>query len=230
MPIKVFQPDEDPNAPHAHSEHAHEHAKATTPSASPKHHATHHEPSSNIERLSYLLIAVIALVVVFNGIQLMQLGSGGTGGTGFAGPTADKTSGSIKLDANDDVVNEVIKAMIPTGTPEQYGTELGVSFDDPVPSLTVLARLDRAIATSALTPEQKTRYVSTVSKISCEYCCSAPAVADANGRDLCGCSHALAIRGLTKYLVTQHSGDWTDEQIYWEVTRWKSIFFPSPRG
>lgn len=210
MPIKVIQPGEDINTPKEPS-HAHHET----------HHASHEH--TGLDKLSYILIAIVSLIIVFNGLQLFELSSGTTG---TAGPVTSKTTGDIKLDASNDVVNDVIKTLIPTGTPEQYGPELGISFDDPVPSLSVLARLDRAIATSSLTPEQKTRYVSTVSRISCEYCCSAPAVADSNGRDLCGCSHALAIRGLTKYLVTQHPADWTDDQIYWEVTRWKALFFP----
>src|SRR3989338_426309 len=39
---------------------------------------------------------------------------------------------------------DAINMMIPTGTPE-YGEELGVSFDDPVVSLSTLARLDRQL-------------------------------------------------------------------------------------
>lgn len=218
MPLKVIQPDTHADT-HNHAEHPAHHVEHPAHRASPPPHA----PPSALDKLNYLLVAIVALLIVFNGIQLFELS---TGTVSSSGPVASKTAGSIQVTATNDVVNDVIKALIPTGTPEQYGQELGISFDDPVPSLTVLAKLDRAIPTSSLTPEQKTRYIATTSRISCEYCCSAPAVADSNGRDLCGCSHALAIRGLAKYLVTQHPDDWTDDQIYWEVTRWKALFFP----
>ena len=224
MPLKVIQPGEDVNA----SKHEHEtsqpaeHKPETHKPA--QHHAAHHPPSTT-EKLSYLFIAIVALVLVFNGIQLMQL-SNGSYSTGVAGPITAKSSGGVKLDASNDVVNQVIKTIIPTGTPQDYGQELAVSFDDPVAGLSTLAKLDRAIPTSTLTAEQKQRYLNTATRISCEYCCGAPAVADQNGRDLCGCAHSLAIRGLTKYLVTQHPTTWTDDQIYWEVTRWKALFYP----
>jgi len=184
-----------------------------------------HHHSSQGEKLSILLIAIVSLIILFNQFQISQL-SGMISGTGAftSGPTTGATTGGIKVDATGDVVNEVIKQVIPTGTPE-YGAEIGVSFDDPVNSLPVLARLDRAIPTSSLTPEQRERYLSQATRISCEYCCGVPAVADEQGRELCGCSHAYALRGLPKYLITQHP-DWTDEEIYWELTRWKALWYP----
>lgn len=192
-----------------------------------EHHATHHHAAHPAEKLSILLIAIVSLIILFNQFQIVQVQGMLGGGTGaVTGPTTAKGTGGFKVDATGDVVNDVIKQIIPTGTPEDYGPELSVSFDDPVAGLNVIARLDRAIATTSLTPEQKQRYVGITSRISCEYCCGAPAVADAEGRDLCGCSHSLAIRGLAKYLITVHPEDWTDEEIYWEVTRWKALFYP----
>ncbi|MBI4150684.1 hypothetical protein HY492_01010 [Candidatus Woesearchaeota archaeon] len=224
MAIKVFQPGEEPAKKEAKTS---EHATSETSHHAP-HHA-HHEPSlSSAEKLSMLLVAIVALVILFNQLQILQVNALMTTGTGpvVSGAIASKGSGGAKLAASDDVVNSVIKELIPTGTPEEYGAELGVSFDDPVAGLATLAKLDRAIPTTSLTPEQKERYIAVTSHISCEFCCSAPAVTDANGRDLCGCSHSAAFRGLTKYLVTQHPDTWTNDQIYWDLTRWKSMFYP----
>ena len=174
-----------------------------------------------------LLVAVVALVILFNQLQILQLDASLAGGSGavVSGVVASKGSGGVKLEASDDVVNSVIKELLPTGTPQDYGVELGVSFDDPVAGLNVLARLDRAIPTTSLTPEEKERYIQVTSHISCEFCCSAPAVTDANGRDLCGCSHSAAFRGLTKYIVKNHP-EWTNDEIYWDLTRWKAMFYP----
>lgn len=178
-----------------------------------------------VEKLSILLIAIVSLIILFNQFQISQVSGLLVGGVSQSGPTAGTTSGGISIDASGDIANEVIKKLIPTGIPTDYGSEIGVSFDDPVSSLTVLAKLDRAIPTSGLTAEQKERYLSFATRISCEFCCGVPAVADHNGRELCGCSHAYALRGLPKYLVTQHP-DWTDEEIYWELTKWKTMWYP----
>ena len=177
------------------------------------------------EKLSILFIAIVSLIVLFNQFQISQVSGLITGGVLATGPTAGTTSGAISIDASGDVVNDVIKKLIPSGTPKDYGAELTVSFDDPVPSLAVLAKLDRAIPTSSLTEEQKTRYIGLASHISCEFCCGVPSVIDQTGREMCGCSHAYALRGLPKYLVTAHP-EWTDDEIYWEMTKWKALFFP----
>jgi hypothetical protein len=199
--------------------------------ASHEVHAPHdaHTPVSAGEKLSFLLIALVSLMILFNQFQITQVsGLLVSGGSALApsGPTAGQTSGTIKLDASGDVVNSVIKALIPTGTPKDYGKELGVSFDNPVPGLQTLARLDQAIPTKTLTPDEFKRYVGITTKISCEFCCSAPAVTDNQGRDLCGCAHSAAFRGLTKYIIKTHPTTWTDDQIYWDLTRWKSLFYP----
>lgn len=129
----------------------------------------------------------------------------------------------VQLSSND--IQSVVNAVIPTGVPAIYGQELGVSFDDPVPSLAKIAALDRAIPKSALTQEQFARYVNVGTKASCEFCCSAPSVIDQSGRDLCGCQHAAAIRGLAKYLITKHP-ELSDEQILTEEARWKALWYP----
>ncbi|MBI4144792.1 hypothetical protein HY493_01140 [Candidatus Woesearchaeota archaeon] len=202
----------------------------------PEHAAAHaHHPhpehaTPTGEKLAILLIAIVSLIVLFNQFQITQVSSmlttGASATFASSGPSAGKTGGVIQLDSTGDVVNDVIKAMIPTGTPEEYGAELGVTFDDPVAGIDILARLDRAIPTSSLTAAEKERYIAVTSHISCEFCCSAPAITDSSGRDLCGCAHSAAFRGLTKYLVKNHPDSWTNDEIYGELTRWKSLFYP----
>lgn len=230
MPLPVIQPHE---ATMEKKETPSEQPKKQAPESKiePAHHPHHSEHATPAgEKLAILLIAIVSLIVLFNQFQITQVSSMLTtdGSATFAasGPSAGKTAGAIKLDSTGDVVNDVIKAMIPTGLPEDYGTELGVSFDDPVAGIDVLARLDRAIPTTALTAAEKERYIAVTSHISCEFCCSAPAVTDSSGRDLCGCAHSAAFRGLTKYLVKNHPDSWTNDEIYGELTRWKSLFYP----
>ena len=144
-------------------------------------------------------------------------------GINAAAPGSHGDKFTVKSTGN--VVQDVIKAVIPTGTP-QYGPELSVSFDSPVQSLSTLAKLDRQIPTSSLTAEEKQRFINVNTKISCEFCCSAPATVDSNGRDLCGCAHAQSFRGLSKYLVRNHPTEYTDDQILLELTRWKALYYP----
>ena len=137
--------------------------------------------------------------------------------------TNNGTTFTVKSTGN--TVQDVIKAVIPTGTPS-YGEELAVSYDTPVPSLTTLAGLDRKIPTSGLTAEEKQRFISINTRISCEFCCGAPATVDQNGNSLCGCSHAASFRGLSKYLIKNHPAEYTDDQILLELTRWKALYYP----
>lgn len=178
--------------------------------------------TTNLERkntLMLVLVAVAAIVLIINQWQVMALSELTGGGSG--------SSKGIKLNVklSGDTVQDAIRAVIPTGTPE-YGAELAVSFDDPVTSLNLLAKLDRQIPTSSLTETEKTRFVNVGTKISCEFCCGAAAVVDSSGRDLCGCAHAASFRGLSKYLIKNHPTEWTDDQILLELTKWKSLYYP----
>jgi len=237
MPLKVIQQEhsappkkEEHSKPHPAAQHnkpAH-HKADSHHTDKPKPHRFSDSDTPGSEKLAILLIAIVGLVILFNQFQITQVNGLLTGGVavgGHSGPSAGRSSGGIQLENSDDIVNDVIAALIPTGLPEDYGTELGISFDDPVNSLSTMAKLDRAIPTSSLTEAEMERYVDVTTSISCEFCCSAPSVADHQGRSLCGCSHAAAPRGLTKYIIKNHP-DWTNEEILWDLTRWKSMWFP----
>ena len=161
----------------------------------------------------YVLLAVFIVITVFNSYMLFSLG------------TTQHTSTRKTVKLTGDPVQDAINTIIPTGAAEPYGSALGVSFDDPVAGLSVLANLHRQIATDSLSGEEKQRYINIGTKISCEFCCSAPAVVDSSGRDLCGCAHAQSFMGLSKYLI-QNNPEMSDEDILWELTRWKSLYYP----
>lgn len=161
----------------------------------------------------YVLLAVFVVMTIFNSYMLFTLGSG----------EHTSTRKSVKLTG--DPVQDAINTIIPTGAADPYGSTLGISFDDPVAGLSVTSNLDNTIPTSSLSAEELSRYINITGKISCEFCCSAPSVIDSQGRSACGCAHAASIRGLAKYLL-QNYPSMTDEDIMWELIKWKALYFP----
>lgn len=120
--------------------------------------------------------------------------------------------------------------VIPKGIPEIYGNELDVSYDnvnsrDPMLADRTIGKLT-AYEDMNLNPMQMERYIKIGSAISCEYCCGAKAIIFPSGERACGCAHSYAMRGLAKYLLTEHEDDFTDEEILEELGKWKVLFFP----
>ena len=158
------------------------------------------------------IIAVLALVIAFNGGRAFSA-SDGSGISGLATGVATVSAAEI----------------IPTGTPEIYGEEIGVSYDGVSPSNPQMAdstiRKLSQYEDMELTAEQLERYIKIAGSISCEYCCGAKSIIFDNGERACGCAHSYAMRGLAKYLITEHP-DMSDEQILSELGKWKVLFFP----
>ncbi|MBS3119906.1 hypothetical protein J4475_03720 [Candidatus Woesearchaeota archaeon] len=124
---------------------------------------------------------------------------------------------------------DAVTVVIPRGIPGIYGDELGVSFENPVESLDILASLDPTYGRKRIqleTEEEITRYIAVGSLIACEYCCGASSLVFPNGQAACGCAHSQAMRGLSAYLVKYHGDDFTDDYILRELARWKGLFFP----
>lgn len=184
--------------------------------------------------LTWVLLVFVTLLIAFNQVIIMQV-SGMTVTQGKS--TVDFSSvdfSEIKSTGHSvaaffpvediETAQDAIDIMIPTGTPD-YGPALGISYDDPVKGLAVLAPLDRSVQ---LTPEQNERYVSIVTKpvgISCEFCCGLGAVGvDKNGKGICGCQHNPALLGLTKWLI--QNTDYSEGEIIQEALKWKTLFFP----
>src|SRR3989344_8642642 len=158
------------------------------------------------------MIFILALVIVFNAGKIYS-SSGASRITGLA-------TGIEAVSASD---------IIPRGTPEVYGKELGVKYDDVSPNNLQLAEITISKLTQyediKLNSEQMQRYIRIGSSISCEYCCGAEAIIFSNGERACGCAHSFAMRGLAKYLLTKHP-DMPDEEILSELGKWKVLFFP----
>jgi len=151
---------------------------------------------------------IVALVILINTVTMFSL-------------SGAKLTNTVVLSSSE---------IIPSGTPKFYGQELEVSYDDVSPSnpqladLTIekLAEYDKTIT---LEGELLQRYITIGSSISCEYCCGAQAIIFSNGQAACGCAHSYAMRGLAKYLLTEHP-EMTDMQILEELGKWKVLFFP----
>lgn len=121
---------------------------------------------------------------------------------------------------------DAMNVILPSGTPF-YGSELGVTFDDPINSLEVLQRMERQDLIK-LNQEEFQRYLNIVTKpvgISCEYCCSLKYIGVNNqGKSICGCKHNPALLAVTKWLVK--NSELSDPEIVREALRWKAVFFP----
>lgn len=140
--------------------------------------------------------------------------------------------GNEKKESNVSRQTLTLQEFLPKGVPEVYGTELGISFDKPVESLKVLAKLDGdlypngKLKFSGLSEKAKKRYLSIGQKIACEYCCGAKTLVFQDGKPACGCAHSAAMRGLAMYLLSKHENKFSDEKILAELTKWKTMFFP----
>lgn len=127
----------------------------------------------------------------------------------------------------------LLAEIMPTGVPPVYGEELGITFDQAEQAIVVLSKLDggwtkldQSIWFKDLGDAEKQRYIKIGSSIACEFCCGANTLITKEGEAACGCAHSAAMRGLAKYLLKNHAGEFTDEQILAEVTKVKTLSFP----
>ncbi len=182
---------------------------------------------SGLEMLTAGMLMAALFITAFNAYQLAQIG-----------PVTIPQTGNIALSDGSGTTQQsqdVTPAgpdVIPKGVPNIYGKELGISFDDVSPSdpskadatIRKLAVFDEQIT---LTGKDLERYIGIAGKISCEYCCGAPAIIFNDGKAACGCAHSYAMRGLAKYMIKNHGSEATDDQILEEMGKWKTLFFPT---
>jgi len=197
------------------------------------HHQEHHahvteekpKPLNFMEKLSYSLVAIVAVLIIFNQAQIYQVYALSGISTGL---TLKTTSTKTQLALTGDPTQDAMAVVIPKGTPF-YGDSLGVSFEDPIRSLEIIANLDPAYGKTKvqLTPEEKQRYISilTTPTITCEFCCGVKTAVTSDGRPTCGCKHSWAIRGLAAYLIKNYPQS-SDDEIKRELAKWKGLFFP----
>jgi len=168
---------------------------------------------SNTETtIQVTIIIVLAILLIYNGAKIY-----GAGNSNISGKVATGIGTVSALD------------VLPKGTPDIYGSELGVSYNDVSASNPQLADATMVKLTQyedmKLNSAQMERYVKIGSSIACEYCCGAETLVFSNGERACGCAHSYAMRGLAKYLLTKHP-EMTDLEILNELGKWKVLFFP----
>jgi len=184
-----------------------------------KHSVEHTEPIHHVKKKTdvefiaqVIIIGVLALLLVYNFGKLTNIDNN-TGGSGSILPSVSASE------------------IIPKGEPNIYGKELAVKYDDistndprlADKTIGILGDLDVKIS---LNENDLNRYIKIASQISCEYCCGAKSIIFDNGEAACGCAHSYAMRGLAKYLLTNHGTEFTDDQILEELGKWKVLFFP----
>ncbi|MBI4144388.1 hypothetical protein HY486_04020 [Candidatus Woesearchaeota archaeon] len=174
-----------------------------------------------------MLIAALA-IMIFNNYQISRIGLPAT--TTVVQPVVQQSQpaqmdgvqmGGVQMEGID---------VSPKGTPNIYGGELGVSYDDVTPNnpkadstIKKIGMLDDQIKLDGANLE---RYKKIALQISCEYCCGADSIIFPDGKAACGCAHSYAMRGLAKYLLKNHANEFTDDQILEEMAKWKVLFFP----
>jgi len=162
--------------------------------------------------VQYVVIAVLTVLLIYNGAKIY---GGNSSITGNAIATGIGTVSALDV--------------LPKGVPNVYGIELGISYNDVSASNPSLADATMAKLTAyediELNSEQMERYVRIGSSIACEYCCGAKTLVFSTGERACGCAHSYAMRGLAKYLLTEHP-DIADLEILEELGKWKVLFFP----
>ena len=127
---------------------------------------------------------------------------------------------------------EVKASFIPTGVPDVYGEELGISFDavqDAINKVRLFGPTyggeGKKIALTDFTSSELERYKNIGSLIACEYCCGVKTLTREDGTAACGCAHSIMMRGLSAYLIKNHP-EFSNEQILEELTSWKITYFP----
>lgn len=197
----------------------------------PSHHSffeqKHYEasPWTFAEKLHIGIIALVALLILFNQMQLSQASAL----AGLKSPLVLKTTSSkTSLALTGDPSKDAIVVVIPRGVPF-YGEALGVSFDDPIKSLEIIAQMDPSYGRNKvqLSGQDVQKYIGilTTPSMGCQYCCGADTAVTQEGRPTCGCKHSWAMRGLAAYLIKNYP-DLSDEEIMREISKWKGLFFP----
>jgi len=214
----------------------------------------HHKKHKREETISKPIIALVmiaALVIVVNQFQISSVSailadsySVKTSSSGISLLAGNNGVPDINIDElkstghtiaavfpieDIQTADDAMAMLFPTGTPD-YGDDLGVSYDTPVESLGVLAKMYPGLMSEVKknNPEEWGRYMGLVTKplgISCEYCCGLKAIGvKQDGSSSCGCQHNPALLTVALYLSAYT--DYSDGEILREVMLWKTLFFP----
>ncbi len=211
--------------------------------------------NKSFENLMAVAIALTAILIIFNQIQLAAISSSLDSLTGAAskgsflsifgkgkGPDLSKvdvysiTSTAMAIATLfpelKDIKNEqdAIAIMIPTGTPEYSEALGGISFDDPVTSMEYLAKLYYNLKPEIKekNPEVWQRYLKLAvapTGISCEFCCGV----GPQGIDSKGELRCGCQHNPAVQALTMglmKDTDYSDAEVLREVMKWRTMFYP----
>ena len=175
-----------------------------------------------------LLIAVIVAMTAANGLLVSSASAAmrrGMAAGGASKPAAGGGAAGGAASSQDAAMLATWDAIRQKGIPAVYGQALGVSYDDPVAAMKILAGFDPYQDVSKLSKAVLKRYTDIGTAISCEYCCGAQTMVFPDGVAACGCAHSAAMRGLARWLL-ENKPDMSDADILAELVSWKTLFFP----
>tara|TARA_Y100000034_G_scaffold46233_1_gene56874 strand:- start:21733 stop:22398 length:666 start_codon:yes stop_codon:yes gene_type:complete len=188
------------------------------------------------EKHMIILLGIIAFLVIFNQWQISSISPKFSAGIQKldSSQVYDITTTSqavatlfpVETIQND---QDAINIMISQGTPN-YGASMGISFDDPIGALNLLADNYNNVKADVKqnNPEVWDRYLNLATKpvgISCEFCCGVgPIGINSKGDLTCGCAHNPGIQSLTMLLMKDTSMN--DAEVLREAMKWKALWFP----
>lgn len=178
----------------------------------------------NAALFSGLIVALIANQFLLTKNRALA----GVSANDFLTKVTVKLSGGSAGQLTGEAGQDAIALALAQGTPDIYGSELGVNFAQVQASMDVMAAFDPTYGNKkiVLTGDLLQRYVNVGMKIACEFCCGATALVRPDGQAACGCAHSQAMRGLAAYLLQNHATEYSDDQILRELARWKGSYFP----
>lgn len=124
---------------------------------------------------------------------------------------------------------KIKSSFIPSGVPEIYGEELGISFDKVQEAINTVQVFGPTYGDEekklVLEGADLERYKEVGASIACEYCCGVKTLTQEDGTAACGCAHSIMMRGLAAYLINNHP-EISNQGILDELTKWKITYFP----
>ncbi len=188
-----------------------------------------------INKSIIILISIVTILLIFNQYYLSGMGTNGNSINNVAASdvySIKTTSQAVALLFPVNTIKsdqDAIDMMISQGTPS-YGNAMGITFDDPVGSMNLLASNYNNVKKDIKEnyPDVWERYLNLATKpvgISCEFCCGVGPLGITKSGDLtCGCAHNPAIQSLTMLLMKDTNMN--DAEVLREAMRWKSLWFP----
>lgn len=194
-----------------------------------------HKPTGTSSKNKTVLILIgLVILILFNRFYDVKIvkksGSPQSNYLDWESELGDLSSDDIESAQSYIKFKKIKASFIPSGTPEVYGQELDISFDEVQDAINKVqvygptyGEEDKKIT---LTGADMERYKTIGESIACEYCCGVKTLTKEDGSAACGCAHSIMMRGLAAYLIKNHPDEFTDDEILEELAKWKITYFP----